>query len=350
MSSVSLYWRVFIINAALVVVATLALALSPATVSSRVVLRELVVLAAGVALVLVFNFVLVRRTLGPLRRLTTLMHRVDLLRPGRRIAAEGGGSEVIELTEAFNAMLDRLEDERRESGRRALQAQEQERRRIALELHDEVGQLLTGVVLGLDGLRRQVPREVGERVEEMQDMVRGGAEHVREIARGLLPQSLEELGLRSALIGLASATADQALLHVERRIATDLPALAPDVQLVVYRVAQESLTNVVRHAGATAAVLSFERVGERTLELRVEDDGRGLEPHDLGAGRGLAGMNERAFYVGGRLELERLEPHGTAVTLRVPVDGWRILAVNATGGVRSPRSAWRSRGACGAGR
>jgi two-component system sensor histidine kinase UhpB len=320
MRSVSLYWRVFLINAALVVGATLALAISPATVSSRVVPRELVVLGAGVALVLVLNLVLLRRTLGPLRRLTALMHRVDLLRPVGRITPEGGGSEVIELTEAYNAMLDRLAAERRDSGRRALHAQEQERRRIALELHDEVGQLLTGVVLGLDGLRRRVPGDAGERVEEMQGIVREGAEHVREIARGLLPRSLEELGLRSALVGLTSATADRAALNVERRIAGRLPPLAPDVQLVVFRAAQESLTNVVRHAGATAVVVSLQQAGEATLELRVEDDGRGLEPRDLTAGRGLAGMRERAFYVGGRLDLQRLDPHGTAVTLRVPVE------------------------------
>jgi two-component system sensor histidine kinase UhpB len=315
---VSLYWRVFIINAGLLIGATAVLALSPATVSSELLIREVVVLAVGVVLVLVFNFLLVRRSLDPLERLTALMRRVDLVRPGSRISPAGGGREVVELTTAFNQMLERLESERRQSGRRAIQAQEHERQRIALELHDEVGQLLTGVVLGLDGLERSVQPEVRHRVAEMQDMVREGAEQVREIAGGLRPESLQELGLRSALIGLASAIASRTPLSIERRIAVHLPYLSPDVELVVYRVAQEGLTNVLRHADASRVELVLEPRGH-ALELRVRDDGCGIAMNDVRAGRGLAGMLERALYVGGQLEVRPTDPSGTEVTLRVPL-------------------------------
>jgi two-component system sensor histidine kinase UhpB len=317
---VSLFWRVFIINAALVVAATATLALSPATVSSRLLPREVAVLAIGVAGVLVLNFLLVRRSLDPLGRLTRAMRRVDLLRPGTRIETTGGGVEIEELTTAFNQMLVRLENERRESGRRAVQAQEAERHRIALELHDEVGQMLTGVVLGLDGLGREVDPEVQRRVAEIRDTVRQGAEQVRELARGLRPESLQELGLRSALVGLTASVANRSGLAVERRIAADLPQLSTDAELVVYRVAQESLTNVLRHADATRVEVALER-RNGSLRLEVRDDGRGITAADLRAGRGLAGMLERALYVDGQLEVQPILPRGTSVTLSVPYAG-----------------------------
>lgn len=314
----SLYWRVFLINAVLVGGATAALAISPATVSPQLQAHEAAVLMLGLVLVLVLNFVLVRRTLVPIERLTGMMHRVDLMRPGRRLSVDGGGREVVDLTRAFNEMLERLEIERRQSGRRAVEAQEHERRRIALELHDEVGQLLTGVVLALDGLTRSVPPAVQPRVIELQDMVRTGAEHVREIARGLRPESLEELGLRSALVGLASTVANQGKINVTRRISTELPPLSGDVELVVYRVAQESLTNVLRHAGARHVDLALHEDGDE-LELQVADDGCGIDLQRADPGRGIGGMLERALYVGGRLEIGPRPGSGTIVTLRVPV-------------------------------
>jgi two-component system, NarL family, sensor histidine kinase UhpB len=147
--SVSLFWRVFAINAAVLVGAVAVLALSPATVSSRINAGEVAVLGAGVLAVLAVNLLAMRRVFGPLEQLTTLMRRVDPLAPGQRIEVERQAAEVAELSHAFNDMLDRLELERRDSGRRALDAQEDERRRMARELHDEIGQTLTGVVLQL---------------------------------------------------------------------------------------------------------------------------------------------------------------------------------------------------------
>ncbi len=316
LGDVSLYWRIFAINAALLGAATVALALSPATVSSDLLLREVLVLAVGLALVLLANLVLLRRTLDPLERLTALMHRVDLAEPGIRLPPAGGGPEVSELATAFNQMLERLEHERRTSGRRAIEAQEHERRRIALELHDEVGQLLTGVVLALDSL--DVPDPAGARVAELQELVRGGAERVREIAAGLRPQSLEELGLRSALVSLTASVADRSGIRIARRLDPALPALDAATELVVYRVAQESLTNVVRHAAAHKVLVALSS-RDGFLELRVCDDGRGL-PHTIDdSGRGLAGMRERALYAGGTLDLRIQQAGGTSVTLRVPV-------------------------------
>jgi two-component system sensor histidine kinase UhpB len=125
-----LAWRIFLVNAAVFAVGAAALALSPATVSWPIALTEAVVLTSGLMAMLLVNLVLVRRSLAPLERLTQLMHRVDLLRPGRRLDITGP-AEVRELGAVFNEMLDRLERERRESGWHAFQAQETERKRVA---------------------------------------------------------------------------------------------------------------------------------------------------------------------------------------------------------------------------
>lgn len=314
----TLFGRVFVINALLFITAALVLALSPATIHTPLRAGEFEVLVAGLGAVLLVDFLLVRRAVTPLERLTGLMGRVDLLHPGARLPPAAGSREVTDLTSAFNDMIARLERERAESGRRAIDAQEQERRRLALELHDEVGQLLTGVVLGLDGLTRQVPDTVRPRVTELQGFVRTGAEQVREMARGLRPQSLEQLGLRSAIVGL-SATAERAGLQVERDLAGHLPALPADTELVVYRVAQESLTNILRHAEATHVRLGLAVDGD-ALELRVEDDGRGISEGELGSDGGLRGMRERAVAVSGRLSVtRRRDAAGTVVALRIPV-------------------------------
>jgi two-component system sensor histidine kinase UhpB len=171
-----LFNRVVAINAGALVVAALVLALSPATVSSTLTATEVVVLAFGTVSLIALNIVLLRQVFGPLERLASVMRRVSPEAPGRRLPVEGQVTEVADVCKAFNAMLDRLEDERRTSGARALTAQENERRRLARELHDEVGQTLTGVVLQLEGLERAAPPELRETVAQLQETAREGVE------------------------------------------------------------------------------------------------------------------------------------------------------------------------------
>src|ERR671929_1333287 len=148
-SRLPLLWRVFAINATLLVVATLVLVVARDRVHESLAFLEGLDVAVFLVVMLAANLLLLRQTLNPVGRLVARMRTVDLLRPGQRLA-EGGGPEVAELVRVFNQMLDRLESERRESGQRALRAQEAERARIARGLHDEVGQVLTGVLLQLD--------------------------------------------------------------------------------------------------------------------------------------------------------------------------------------------------------
>jgi two-component system sensor histidine kinase UhpB len=317
-SGVSLFRRVVLINAGVLAMAALVLALSPATVSATVTAAEWIVLAIGTGLVIAVNVVVMRRVFGPLQRLEATMERIDPLDPGRRIVVWEPDDEIARLGKAFNAMLDRLEHERADSGRRALRAQEAERARLARELHDELGQLLTAVVLQLDGLGATVAAERRAEVTEIQDAVREGVQTVREIARGLRPPALDEFGLRASLTALAVGFGERSGVRVRQRIDPDLPAMGAESELAVYRVAQEAMTNVARHAGARNVELALER-RDGAVVLTVHDDGCGIDARDLRNATGVAGMRERALLVGGSLSITGAPAKGTDVELRVPV-------------------------------
>ena len=312
----TLFWRIFTLNAAVLTVATVVLLVSPVTVSAQPVLAESLVLGAGLAAMLVANAVLLRIGLAPLDRLTRTMSTVDLLRPGTRLKVTGRAG-IAALISTFNAMLDRLETERATSAARALSAQEAERRRIAQELHDEIGQTLTAVLLDLKRVAGEAPPPVRDQLHQVQETTRNSLDEIRRIARRLRPGVLEELGLTSALRALATEFST-AGLAVHRQIGTDLPTLAKETELVLYRVAQEGLTNVARHAGAHHVTLCLRRSGP-TAELLIRDDGKGIGGAAEGAG--LRGMRERALLVGATLTVGPGPSGGTDVSLRVPARG-----------------------------
>jgi two-component system sensor histidine kinase UhpB len=310
---VSLFWRIFLLNAVVLITAA-ALLLGPVTVSTPVLLTEATVIAAGLAAMLAANAVLLRIGLAPLQRLTRAMTTTDLLRPGRRPAA-GGHGEIAELIATFNTMLDRLEAERAASSARALSAQEAERHRIARELHDEIGQTLTAVLLGLKCVADHAPPALREELHHVQETTRASLDEIRRIARRLRPGVLDELGLASALKALTSEFSTSGLT-VHHHLDTGLPPLHHDTELVLYRVAQESLTNTARHAHARHADLTVHRT-PAGVELRIRDDGRGLGRAAEGAG--IRGMRERALLIGADLVLGPGPGGGTEVRLTVPV-------------------------------
>jgi len=309
---VSLFWRLFVPNATVLAAACVVLMIEPAN-------GRVVALVGGLATLLAVNVVLMRRTFAPLARLAATMRSVDPLRPGQRVPVDAPQSEVTVLADAFNDMLGRLEAERRESGRRALTAQEQERRRLAAELHDELGQTLTALALQLDRLAGRVPEADRDDVRASRDTALELVDSTRALARRLRPEGLDALGLPAALTGLTERLSARTGLPVERTITRDLPPLDPDAELVVFRVAQESLTNVVRHARAGRARLVLARDGDGAVVLTVSDDGVGIDGHASGRdGRGILLMRERAMLVGGQLSIEDADGHGTRVRLWVP--------------------------------
>jgi two-component system sensor histidine kinase UhpB len=249
------------------------------------------------------------------------MTEIDPLEPGRRLPVLGPRSEVSELTDAFNEMLDRLETERRESGRRALVAQEEERRRVALELHDEIGQQLTALILHLDRMARTSPAGLSTELEETAAAAKETLEDVRGLARRLRPEVLDQLGLVPALRNLCDRMAAGTGIVVRRSLPASPPALSEDAELVIYRVAQESLTNIARHAAAKEADVRLDADGGE-LRLAIGDDGTGIALDESSASSGgLRWMRERALLIGGRLEIGRSPAGGAEVRLHVPAAG-----------------------------
>jgi two-component system sensor histidine kinase UhpB len=200
-----------------------------------------------------------------------------------------------------------------------LAGQEAERLRIAQELHDQVGQELTAVLLILSRLQARVPSELRSDVAGIQEEVRTSLEDLRRIALELRPEALDDLGLTSALAVLGERFAERSALDVVEQIASDLPELTQETELVIYRVAQEALTNVARHSGSDHAELTLERQNGR-LVLTVRDRGRGLDA-DAMPGTGMRGMRERATLIGANLSIANIEPTGGCeVQLDVPVE------------------------------
>ncbi len=312
----SLLWRLFSVNAAVLVTAAAVLLLSPITVSSPVNAGEGIIIFAGLLGMIGLDLLLLRRALAPLSRLRLAMRSVDPLSPGRRVDPGARSADVAELTTSFNDMLDRLESERRASARNAQAAQEAERRWLSLELHDEIGQNLTALLLQIDVAAAVEPAAQAPALEAARDTARESLERIRGIVNHLRPEALDDLGLHSAVAVLGERFAERSGVTVTQHIDDELPELDPESELVVYRVAQEALTNVARHSGSDHADLLFHN-GPAGVVMTVSDHGRGLL-EDEEPGSGIRGMRERAGLIGAGLKITPgADGRGCEVTLAV---------------------------------
>jgi two-component system sensor histidine kinase UhpB len=284
------------------------------TVAVIVVLLAAVVgLAAGL--------LIMRRRRAPLERLIEEMEKVDLSRPGpllpRSIDGIGETEEVERIELAFLRMMRRLEAERRRAGSAALQAQEEERARVARDLHDEVNQSLTGLLLRLEAAREAAPPELEAELADTKALANQAMQELLSLARQLRPTALDDLGLTAATAGQVEQLA-RGEIEAEFAAEGDFSDLDDDTQLVVYRVAQEALSNATRHSGAERVTVRLRRGDADGVELNVTDDGRGFAFDESEGGLGIAGMRERALLIGAKLTIESRPEHGTTVRLVVP--------------------------------
>jgi two-component system, NarL family, sensor histidine kinase UhpB len=284
------------------------------------ILVVIVVLAIAVV-ALAASLLRLKRRFGPLERLIEEMEKVDLGRPGPLLPASidgiGETEEVERIELAFLRMMRRLEAERRRAGSAALQAQEQERTRVARDLHDEVNQSLTGLLLRLEAAREAAPPELEAELAETKALANQAMRELLSLARQLRPTALDDLGLTAAIAGQVEQLAHS---EIEASIETegDFSDLGDDAQLVVYRVAQEALSNAARHSGAGRVEVRLSRLGGDGVGLAVADDGRGFAFDESERGLGIAGMRERALLIGGELTIESRPGRGTTVRLSVP--------------------------------
>jgi two-component system sensor histidine kinase UhpB len=306
---IPLFWRLFVPNACVLVVACVVLMVEPAN-------GRIVALVGGLTIMLAVNLLLMRRAFSPLTRLMSTMNRVDPLRPGERVPVEGPPSEVTVLAREFNAMLDRIETERRESAHRMTVAEDSERRHLATELHDEIGQTLTALILQIGRIKAKGGSP--EDLDEALATAEAALEDVRRVARRLRPEVLDELGLAAALNTLCNRLSSQTGLVIHRSLLETPSPLSPEEQLAVYRIVQESLTNVIRHSGGSEARVTLREDGDQ-VEVVVVDDGRGLPADGVPLEGGIRNMRERALLIGADLACTTADSGGTMIRLRIPV-------------------------------
>ena len=321
-----LVWRAGLASAAVLVLVFILFVVTPITVHDPIRFTEALALAAGLGAMLVVNLLLLRRALSPLDELASEMDHIDLRNPRRVSAGETYGPALTKFVETMNAMLDRLAEERRIGARAALTAQERERLRIGRALHDEAGQTLTAIALEVERAASDGPEAQREQMASLAAQLHDCLDEIRRISRDLRPEALDDLGLVNALIALTSRVDRQSGVRIERRLSAQLPTLSTELELVIYRVAQEALTNVLRHAKATRCVVVLESSDDE-VELRVSDDGVGMPSRLNGETIGIEGMRERALLGGGTLSIESSRGQGTQVTLRLPVPTVRLMPV-----------------------
>ena len=258
----------------------------------------------------------------PLRLRTEVMGLIvagDKLVPDLRFS-----SEDLRLAETFASRAAVAADQarriQRDAFRRVVQAQEEERRRLARELHDETGQALASILLGLKSLEEVSDvTELGERVATLRSRVVETLQDVRRLAVELRPAALDDFGLEPALERLVSGFAEQTGLKVELESRLHDDRLPQEVETVLYRIVQEALTNIVKHANAArVSIVVNQRVG--SVGAIVEDDGRGFDPEqDTDGGIGLIGMRERVALLDGSMTIESAKGKGTTLVVEVPL-------------------------------
>jgi two-component system sensor histidine kinase UhpB len=243
--------------------------------------------------------------------------------------ASGGPREFVAIAERINALaasLKKLDDENHRLVQRMLHVQDEERRDIARDLHDEIGPFLFAIRAGLGALARRLaaPEPDASALEADCRRLDGQLAQLQQVNRRILerlrPAALEEMGLAGALEALAQGWREiNPEIHIELAVKDSDDSLPPEIALTAYRVVQEGLTNVFRHSNASRVAVSVERDGENHLSVELQDNGSGLVATTR-EGIGLRGMSERVAAQGGSLSLSQATPHGAILAARLPLD------------------------------
>jgi two-component system sensor histidine kinase UhpB len=279
---------------------------------------QFALLAMTVILALLLNILMLQRRFSPLEQLIEQIEAIDPADPTDFDAPEEPAEEIERLAVAFKGLLERIEAERRRAGRLQLRAQEEERKRVARDLHDEVNQALTGILLRLEALMQSAPPELREELLETKKLANQAMEELLQLARQLRPTALDDHGFLPAMREMLRRWGAQHGIETDLEVKGELDDLGGDQQLVVYRVTQEALNNIARHSQAHKVSVALDR-SDGTVSLAVTDDGRGFAPEGESSGLGLGGMAERARLVNGDFSIQSRPGSGTVLRLKVPV-------------------------------
>ncbi len=280
---------------------------------------------SGLLVSVVINFALLKLALTPLTRLRETMKQAQAGDLTLQAPVTGHDPDFDQLASAFNSMLQAIDDLSKSRARHILHAQEEERKRIARELHDETSQALTSLLISLALLEESVTDPVGrERICDTRTLAHQTLRAVRNMSLDLRPSALDDLGLLPALRWYVKQFQQKCGIEVELTATGLKERLPPEVETALYRMIQESLTNTAKHAHASHVWVTLTEDG-LLLRATIRDDGRGfdaagmLRKHWQERGLGLAGMQERAALLDGAVEIESEPGAGALITATIPL-------------------------------
>lgn len=336
--SLPIFYKVLVANTIIVVAGAIGgtLLTIQSTVRSGSAYELVAIFAVcGTVASVIVNWFVLRAAFQPLARLE---RAVDQVRQGNfAVRAEStnfADRDFVALTETFNRMLDAVDEHRErlhELSMKVVTAQEEERKRISRELHDDTAQALTAQLLRLKTVEATGGSADPAVLAGLIDITAQTLESVRHMAYELRPPSLDDLGLSASLSGLAAQYRERFGLRVHYKSSCPRGRLSPVIELAVYRIAQEALTNVAKHSAASEADMMLQINGSR-LMMEVRDAGCGFDPGSLrrqsGGGLGLFGMQERAALAGGSLSVDSAPNRGTIVRLDVSLTAMPGILAN----------------------
>ncbi|MCL5045344.1 MAG: histidine kinase [Actinobacteria bacterium] len=284
----------------------------------------------GVLVSVGVNIFLLNLAFRPLKRLRQVMENVAAGNFDDRAPEDLDDPIARRWGKTFNFMLERMATSRRRISAQILQAQEEERKRIARDLHDETSQALTMLIIGLEMLDREVPSEamaVRDRLGELRALTSRTLEEIRRITYDLRPTILDDLGMVAALRWYVRNKLEPAGLEVQFDVSGLEVSLPAKLNTAVFRIVQEALTNVLRHSDATRVTIEVKGSAKK-ISATISDNGKGFDPAALNQveaglekGLGLFGMRERAALIGGSVEIKSQKGRGTVVKITIPIGG-----------------------------
>ncbi|GAC1349712.1 MAG: hypothetical protein NVSMB27_25390 [Ktedonobacteraceae bacterium] len=270
------------------------------------------------------NFVVLQVAFRPLMDLGKVMNRVQAGERSLRAPLTGVDPEADQLARTFNMMLEAIDDATRLRASQIINAQEQERKRIARELHDETSQVLTSLLISLAILEESITtQQAHDRISDTRKLAHQTLRAIRNLSIDLRPSALDDLGLLPALRWYVKEYQQKCAIEVEFVASGFKERLPAEMETALYRIVQESLTNTARHANAHKVVITMRELAD-AVYVTIADDGSGfnvgtlLKTPDQERGLGLAGMNERAVLLDGSLTINSSTGHGTTIEVRIP--------------------------------
>ena len=334
--TIPIFYRVLVANSAIIFVGAtvgtwLATQLRSGSYAPTIILVAFVTVGWLVSVAL--NFVLLQIAFRPLMDLGKIMNRVQVGERSLRAPLTGVDPQADQLASTFNMMLEAIDDANRQRATLIINAQEEERKRVARELHDETSQVLTSLLISLAILEESITsQQARDRIAETRQLAHQTLRAIRNLSLDLRPSALDDLGLLPALRWYIKEYQQKFSIEVDFQASGFKGRLPAELETVLYRIVQEALTNVARHAHAHKVAVRLEE-DQNEIRAIISDDGRGFDTEKTqkmpGAGQehgwGLVGMHERASLLDGNLTITSRPEQGTRIHVSIPL---RSIATN----------------------